>query len=265
MNEEEKYESAAEDETGSPREESTVSGEEYAAVPEGEKSAVEGDVKADSGSDVSPDAETEKKDKNKEEDPQSFGEKVVGGLYDLVEMVGVITVIIILCFSFVVRLNIVDGPSMENTLHTGEYLVVSDLFYTPKCGDIVVLQNPEAADRYQKPLVKRVIATEGQTVFIYNKTGKVEVDGVEITEEYKNLSGDAINYFGEHMTKSELGASVTVTEGHVFVMGDNRNNSADSRLDGIGLVDERCIVGKVYARVFPFDKFSLFKNPFTGK
>ena len=163
-----------------------------------------------------------------------FGLRIASSLYDFVEMIGAITVVIILCFSFVVRLNVVDGPSMENTLHTGEYLVVSDLFYKPTRGDIVVLQSPEAAEQYRKPLVKRVIATEGQTVDIDMSTGNVTVDGI------------------------------AVTDGHVFVMGDNRNNSADSRLSAIGLIDERCIVGKVLLRVFPFDKFTAFSNPFNG-
>lgn len=205
----------------------------------------------------------EKSKKKREKDDRPIGEKIAGTLYDVVEMIGVITVCIILCFSFVVRLNVVDGPSMENTLHTGEYLVVSDLFYTPARGDIVVFQSPEAAERYRKPLVKRVIATEGQTVVVNRKTGDVTVDGVAVEEKYRNLKGDAINYFGEHMTLTETDASVTVTPGHVFVMGDNRNNSADSRMDGIGLVDVRCIVGKVYARVFPFNKLSVFSNPFS--
>ena len=193
-----------------------------------------------------------------------FGLRIASSLYDFVEMIGAITVVIILCFSFVVRLNVVDGPSMENTLHTGEYLVVSDLFYKPTRGDIVVLQSPEAAEQYRKPLVKRVIATEGQTVDIDMSTGNVTVDGIAVTENYRNLPGTPSQMYGEHMTIEGNHASITVTDGHVFVMGDNRNNSADSRLSAIGLIDERCIVGKVLLRVFPFDKFTAFSNPFNG-
>lgn len=194
-----------------------------------------------------------------------LGRRVASSLYDFVEMIGAITVIIILCFSFVVRLNVVDGPSMENTLHTGEYLVVSDLFYKPTQGDIVVLQSPEAAENYRKPLVKRVIATEGQTLDIDTETGKVTVDGVELDETYVNLPGAPSKMYGDHMTFESGHAVITVTEDHVFVMGDNRNNSADSRLSGIGLVDERCIVGKVLLRIFPFNKITAFSNPFDGK
>ncbi|MBR3423221.1 MAG: signal peptidase I [Clostridia bacterium] len=201
----------------------------------------------------------------KAEPKAPFGKRAASSLYDFVEMIGTITVVIILCFSFVVRLNVVDGPSMENTLHTGEYLVVSDLFYKPAQGDIVVLQSPEAAEQYRKPLVKRVIATEGQTLDIDTETGKVTVDGIELEETYVNLPGAPSKMYGDHMTVSGDHAVITVTEGHVFVMGDNRNNSADSRLDGIGLIDERCIVGKVLLRIFPFNKITAFSNPFDGK
>ncbi|MBQ6678313.1 MAG: signal peptidase I [Clostridia bacterium] len=206
----------------------------------------------------------EKTAKEAEKKPP-FGKRVAASLYDFTEMIGAITVVIILCFSFVVRLNVVDGPSMENTLHTGEYLVVSDLFYKPTQGDIVVLQSPEAAENYRKPLVKRVIATEGQTLDIDTETGKVTVDGVELDETYVNLPGAPSKMYGDHMTFESGHAVITVTEDHVFVMGDNRNNSADSRLSGIGLVDERCIVGKVLLRIFPFNKITAFSNPFDGK
>ncbi len=212
--------------------------------------------------------ETEKETEDAEKKP-SLGRRAASSLYDFVEMIGTITVVIILCFSFIVRLNVVDGPSMENTLHTGEYLVVSDLFYKPTQGDIVVLQSPEADKNYRKPLVKRVIATEGQTLDINTETGEVTVDGVTLDESYTKPLADGEKpmqlYRCDHMTVEDGHATVTVTDGHVFVMGDNRNNSADSRLSDIGLIDERCIVGKVLCRIFPFDKITAFSNPFNGK
>lgn len=177
-------------------------------------------------------------------------------IYDFVEMIAVITIIIILCFAFVLRLNVVDGPSMENTLHTGEYLVVSDLLYKPRAGDIVVLHDMTASEKYNKPLVKRVIATEGQTVDIDFDTWTLTVDGKVVDESsYANLEG-------EYLLRADYDFPITIDKGCVFVMGDHRNNSADSRKAEIGQIDERNIVGKVYARIFPFNKFKLFSNPY---
>lgn len=180
-------------------------------------------------------------------------------LYDFVEMIAVITIAIILCFSFLFRLNVVSGPSMQDTLHGGEYLIVSDLFYKPCAGDIVVLQDLNAGNEdYRKPLVKRIIATEGQEVDIDFDTGILTVDG-EIVDE-----SSYINLEGSYRIKADYDFPITIDEGCVFVMGDNRNNSADSRRIAIGQIDERNIVGKVYARVFPFNKFKIFSNPYSN-
>ncbi len=183
--------------------------------------------------------------------------KLVLNIFDLIETLAMVTIVIVLSFAFLFRLNIVDGPSMNNTLHTGEYLLVSDFLYEPTPGDIVVVQDLTAG-RYDKPLVKRVIATEGQTVDIDFLTWTVTVDGKAIDESsYVFLEYDhVIN--GEHYVNFPL----TVKENHVFVMGDNRYASADSRLREIGQIDERCVVGKVYARIFPFNKFTIFNNPY---
>ena len=164
--------------------------------------------------------------------------------YEIVEMIGAIAVCIIICFSFVVRLNVVDGPSMENTLHTGEYLVVSDLFYTPRRGDIIVFQDMTVAEQYRKPLVKRVIAVEGQETNMDFENGIVYIDGVAIAEDY--ISEPTYN-------KLDFIGPKTVPDGCVFVLGDNRNSSRDSRAKSIGMVDERLILGKVYAVVYPID------------
>ncbi len=182
--------------------------------------------------------------------------KPVRFIYDFLETMVMVTITILLCFSFVFRLNIVDGPSMENTLHTGEYLLVSDLFYEATPGDIVVIQDMTAG-RYSEPIVKRVIATEGQTVDIDFNTWTLTVDGEVVDEsDYAKISFGAIH-------TSDLEYPITVEEGHIFVMGDNRNNSADSRLSEIGQIDERCVIGKVYARVFPIKSFKVFKNPYN--
>lgn len=175
-------------------------------------------------------------------------------VFEFFEMLAIVTVSIILCFTFIFRLNIVEGPSMEDTLYTGEYLMVSDLLYTPKRGDIVVIQDMTAI-QYTEPIVKRVIATSGQTVDIDFDTWTVTVDGEVVDEsEYITLRDDAL-------LTSDFKYPITVDEGCVFVMGDNRNHSADSRIVEIGQIDERCVVGKVYMRIAPLNRFTVFKNP----
>ena len=164
-----------------------------------------------------------------------------------------------------VRLNVVDGPSMEDTLHTGEYLVVSDLFYTPRRGDIVVFQDMTVAEQYRKPLVKRIIATEGETVEINFNTWELKIDGEVVDESaFRQLKNDGYpvtaNLAGYDSLTNTL--TVTVEPGHVFVMGDNRNHSADSRLGAIGQIDRRAVVGHVLCRIYPLTKFSLFPNPY---
>ncbi len=177
----------------------------------------------------------------------------LGDIYELVEMLGVVTVTIMLIFAFGVRLNIVDGHSMDMTLAHGEYLAVSDLFYKPEPGDIVIVHKINA-DPYDNPIVKRVIATEGQTVDIDFATWTLKVDGEIIDEPYRYVDG------GPLLT-SDWTFPVTVGENEIFVMGDNRNNSADSRTSEIGMIDERCVIGKAYVRVFPMNKFEVFENP----
>ena len=177
----------------------------------------------------------------------------LGDLYELLEMLGVVSAIIMIMFAFVFRLNIVDGHSMDMTLAHGEYLGVSDLFYEPTPGDIVIIHKINA-DPYVNPIVKRVIATEGQTVDIDFSTWTLRVDGEVIDEPYRYISDD-------YLLTSDWTFPVTVGENEIFVMGDNRNNSADSRTEEIGMIDTRCVIGKAYVRIFPINKFEIFENP----
>ena len=154
---------------------------------------------------------------------------------------------LILVFTFVVRIIVVSGESMENTLQNGDSMLVWCLGYEPKQGDVVVVTQRS----YQNDsLVKRVIATEGQRVDIDYETSTVYVDGVALEEDYIKeamqvpIYGEGINH-------------VTVPEGCIFVMGDNRNDSADSRYPDIGVIDTRCVIGRAVMVLFPFQDFTL--------
>lgn len=146
----------------------------------------------------------------------------------------------------------VNGYSMYPTLTNGDIVIISKLAYNPKNGDIIVCQS----ERYglEKPLVKRIIATEGQEVNIDYEARKITVDG-ELLDEY--YIEDTSNPFDP---SDYLEDTFTVPKGKVFVMGDNRreNASADSRLSSVGMIDRECIVGKVVIRIYPFKSIKIF-------
>lgn len=187
--------------------------------------------------------------------------KVVDWFFDFLEVFTICMACIIVFFSFVARLTRVDGKSMNDTLQNGEYLLVSDLFYEPAVGDIVVLQNTSlSTEQLRNPLVKRVMAVGGETIRI-SIDGTVSVTGAD--GEVRQLDQSFIK---KEPYQNRIGEqTVVVPEGYVFVMGDNRNNSTDSRDSRVGLVDERCIFGKAYFRVLPLGSITAFKNPYTGK
>lgn len=160
-------------------------------------------------------------------------------LYDWLQCIVSALVFGILIFMFLARVISVDGSSMYPTLHHGDKMLTSNLFYTPENGDIVVLHTNSFKD---EPIVKRVIATEGQTVNIDFIEGVVYVDGEALYEPYTA----APTFEPEDFT-----GEVTVPEGCIFVMGDNRNASTDSRSSLIGMVDKRCVIGKVLLVIFP--------------
>lgn len=159
---------------------------------------------------------------------------------------------IMVMFLFVFRLVSVDGDSMRETLHDKDKLIISNLFYTPETGDIVVI-NPESNSASQEPIIKRVIATGGQTVLIDYENWEVYVDGKKLDEPYiqamrKHWGENAtMNYTDVKKYKKEF----TVDEGKVFVMGDNRNDSADSRSSKYGEMSVDRILGRVIVRLSP--------------
>ena len=191
------------------------------------------------------------KDKAKINKEEAVAEKpftVRGEVYEWAQSLITALVICILVFVFVFRLVDVVGDSMNNnTLFHGDKMVVLDLPYTPKQGDIVVFRK----DEYKpEALVKRVIATEGQTVEIDFDKGIVYVDGVALDEPYTaDYTYIPIDFSGIQ----------TVPEGCVFVMGDNRNASTDSRKKEIGMVDTRLILGRAYAVVYPLSQVRAIK------
>ena len=169
-------------------------------------------------------------------------EKVSGReLYEWVQALVCSVLTVVVLFTFVARLIGVDGHSMVPTLQDRDRLVVlnSMLYHDYRPGDIVVLRKSSFLD---EPIVKRVIATEGQQVDIDFSTGSVYVDGVLLKEDYIN-----------ELTFTDYGTEfpLTVPEGSIFVMGDNRNHSNDSRDARLGTVDTRYVIGRAVFLAFP--------------
>ena len=155
--------------------------------------------------------------------------------------------VLVLIFSFFFRIIQEDGSSMVPTLVNGDKLIVWGAGYTPQRGDVVIV---DSYTSYGKPLVKRVIAKGGDTVSIDYATGTVAVNGEVLQEDYIAEP----TYLGY-----DVQFPYTVPEGTVFVMGDNRNQSLDSRSTYVGCIDERDILGRVLVCFMPFTDFGVVK------
>ncbi|SHH51448.1 signal peptidase I [Sporobacter termitidis DSM 10068] len=160
-------------------------------------------------------------------------------LYDWVQCIVTAVLCGILIFVFIGRIDGIKGPSMMQTLQDGDRVILSNLFFTPKYGDIVFVKTEAYGDT---PIVKRVIATGGQTIDIDFTQGVVYVDGKALQEDYTNTPTTL---------REDFSGPVTIPDGYVFVMGDNRNDSLDSRSGAVGLVDTRQILGKVLFVLIP--------------
>lgn len=165
-------------------------------------------------------------------------------VYEYAEAIVCAMVLLVLLFTFFFRVAGVEGGSMEPSLSENDRLILGVHFYEPSYGDVVVI------NRYtEDPLIKRVIAVAGDTIRIEESTGGVYRNGVLLEEPYLNGT----------TSPKELTGEVTVPEGYIFVMGDNRAVSKDSRSTEIGMVDVEDVVGKVIFRVWPLNKFGILE------
>lgn len=185
--------------------------------------------------------------KTRKENTEEFQPRFSSELFSWGESLMGVLIAFVVIFTFVVRLFGVDGMSMYPTLEDRSIMLVSNLGYTPAKGDIVVLRKDGFYSN--QPIVKRIIATGGDTVDIDPVTGDVSVNGEVLDEPYIAEKIDTLTRMGD------LSYPQTIPEGCVFVMGDNRNHSTDSRDSRLGIVDERYILGHVLRVVFPFSEF----------
>ena len=164
-------------------------------------------------------------------------------VFEIFEAIIAAFFVITLVFTFIFRVFSVDGPSMMPTLQDGDKVVVSTMGYKAQKGDVVVLSSTEGL---KKPIIKRVVAVAGDTVDINFTTGVVTVNGIE-------------EHYTDELTTQQFDVAfpLTVPEGTVFVLGDNRGVSLDSRSTQVGCVDERLIVGKVLFRFFPLGNWTV--------
>ena len=190
-----------------------------------------------------------RKGRRQSKQPES-GESWQQELFGELKVLVVVLTATILIFHFLTQLIVVVGSSMYPTLYDGDLVLAWRLNYQPETGDVVIVH--KETDVIHENIVKRVIATGGQTVELDYDQNAVYVDGVRREEDYINLEeADPMEVRGDVV-------SIDVPEGSVFVMGDNRNHSTDSRFTvELGIVDEGYVIGKALFVFFPFNHLKL--------
>ena len=183
-----------------------------------------------------------------------IGPSGVRSAVEIFELIAVSLVCVMLIMTFIARHSPVIGSSMENTLQENDILLIADNYISLETGDIVIIQHDSQPE---EPLVKRVIAVGGQTLRIDYINWEITVDGEVIDSSYVNrVEGASMRSFGNAKPDATGIWEGVVPEGTIFVMGDNRNNSKDSR--SLGFMDVRYVIGKVKYRILPLSKFSEF-------
>ena len=181
--------------------------------------------------------------------PDSVSKQVV----EWVEVLSIAIIAVVIIFCLVFRVATISGDSMKNTLIHNDKVIITNLGYEPKQGDIVVISRNaenslEAQNLSNEPIIKRVIAIGGQTVNIDFEQGIVYVDGVALKEDY---------ILAPTVDRGDVQFPLYIPEGSIFVLGDNRPESLDSRYSQIGvggIIDERYVLGHAVFRIFPFNK-----------
>lgn len=185
---------------------------------------------------------------NEMENKSAAPAKGVKTLYEWLEEIVIALSVVILIFTFLFRVVTVTGQSMEPNYVEGEKLIVTNLGHSIEQGSVVVITNV-----LNEPIIKRVIATEGQTVDIDYTTGVVYVDGEAVDETAFGVENGSTTR--PYSSYEALVFPQTVPKGCVFVLGDNRRVSNDSRYADIGMVDVRHILGEAVFTLYPFDRF----------
>lgn len=178
----------------------------------------------------------------------------VRSVLEWTETIVMAVVLVALVFTFVARVITVDGISMEPTYYDGDRVLATKLAGKAQQGDVVIV-----VGALDEPIIKRVIATEGQTVDFDSQLGEVLVDGEPLPGSVFGIS-DGITTVPD-APGQVLDFPQTVPEGCVFVMGDNREHSQDSRYVSVGMVDQRNILGKVVFNLYPFSKMGFVSSP----